>query len=451
MTVIETLAAFATGTQAPDSARAAARLRLLDWMGGTIAGGIEAPATLLARALPGSGPARLIPGGEGRDPRTAALINGAASHTVEVDDIYSPGLYHPGVCVIPAALALAEAEGAPGPRLIDAIIAGYEVSNRIARTVNPAHYEHWHTTATVGHFGAAVAGSVALGLDADRTAHAMASAASMAAGLRHAFSSDAMTKPIHAGRAAEAGVLCALSARAGVTGVLDMLEGARGFGIAMSDGPDWTRALRGLGTEWTIVATTPKAHACCGHNFATLDGVCAIMAAEGLVAADIASIHARVYRATAEICGNPDPVTAAEARFSLPYCAAVMALRGVVVPGDFAEAALADPDIRDLAARVSFRIDPDHEAAFPDLRPATTEIETRDGRRFTHVQKTRKGDPAEPLTGAELTAKFHALAAPVIGEQAARDLASAIEHLEDGTDLSGLAPWGYGAPGQAAE
>ncbi|MFK7942875.1 MAG: MmgE/PrpD family protein [Paracoccaceae bacterium] len=436
MTVIETFAQWGATCNAPE-AHAAAKRCLLDTLGGIIAGGVETPATLLGRALAGHGPARLIPEGT-RDARTAALINGTAAHTVEVDDIYSPGLYHPGVCVIPAALAMAETEGASGTTLLDGIIVGYEVSNRIARIVNPAHYDHWHTTATVGHFGAAAAAARVAGLSAIETVHALANAATMAAGLRHAFSSDAMTKPMHAGRAAEAGVLCALSARAGVTGVLDMLEGARGFGIAMSDTPDWGEATATLGTEWTIQRMTVKAHACCGHNFATLDGVQAIVAAHGLQATDVATIYARVYRATAEICGNPDPRTAAEARFSLAYCAAVMARRGAVVPADFTEEALSDPETRALAAKVRFEIDPAHEAAFPALRPATTEITTMSGQSFSHIQPTRKGDPDAALTDSEIQTKFHALADPVLGQERAKALAEAIGGLGDVADIRDL-------------
>ncbi len=437
MAVIETFADWAMTATPEGPVRKAARRCLLDWLGGAIAGGVEPPATLLAHALPGSGPARLIPEGT-RDARTAALINATASHTVEVDDIYSPGLYHPGVCVIPAALAMADSESTSGAVLLDAIVTGYEVSNRIARTVNPAHYNHWHTTATVGHFGATVGASRVAGLTAEQTAHALGNAATMAAGLRHAFSADAMTKPIHAGRAAEAGVLCALAAREGVTGVADMLESARGFGAAMSDSPDWREATETLGREWTILRTTVKAHACCGHNFASLDGVRAIMKRETLVSQDIAAIRARVYRATAELCGNPTPATAAEARFSLPYCAAVMALRGAVTPSDFSDTALADPAIRAMAAKIRYETDPEIDAAFPDLRPATVEIETTGGQIHTHHQATRRGDPDAPLTETDLMAKFHALAAPVLGTQAARTLAVEIDGIDTLEDLGTL-------------
>ncbi len=468
MTVIERFAVFATDladrAEIPAEALAEAKLCLLDWLGCAIPGAVEPPATLLRRALgcppsafgaPGSlascgggmgrrAPprclARLLPDGAAADPRTAALINGTASHTVEVDDIFSPGLYHPGVVTIPAALALAEARGADGARLLRAIVAGYEVGNRIARAVNPAHYAHWHSTATIGHFGAAAAAAVVLGLDAGRTAHALATVATMAAGLRHAFSADAMSKPLHAGRAAEAGVLAALAAAEGVTGVPDMLEGARGFGAAMSGAPDWDAATATLGTEWTILATTRKAHACCGHSFAALDAIGALMREHGLAPDDITAIEVGGYRATVEICGNPLPRTAAEARFSLPYCAAALARAvegpGAVTPAAFADAALADPAIRTLAARVSLVVDDEAEARFPALRGAVVTIRTSDGGALDQRRATRRGDPADPLSEAEIAGKFHALADPVIGRAAARALAEAVSRIDCAVDCT---------------
>ncbi|MEM7211666.1 MAG: MmgE/PrpD family protein, partial [Pseudomonadota bacterium] len=284
MTVIEAFAEFVCSFEPPEKAKIAARNCLLDWYGAALAGSILPPATLLRTAFPGTGSARLLPDGDTRDPRTAALINATASHIVEVDDIYRSGLYHPGVVTIPAALALGEDRNISGAQLIHAIVAGYEVSNGIARALNPAHYEHWHTTGTVGHFGAVVAGSVALGLNPSQTAHAMSTVSTFAAGLRHAFSSDAMSKPLHAGRAAEGGVAATLMSEAGVTGIPDMLEGVRGFGVAMSEAVDWDTAIGTLGAEWTIEETTIKAHACCGHNFAALDAVRHLMSEHSLSA-----------------------------------------------------------------------------------------------------------------------------------------------------------------------
>lgn len=430
MTVIERYAAFASEMQPPELAVHAAKRCILDWYGAALAGSVEAPATLLRQAFPGDGDAGLLPDGEGRDARTAALINGAASHIVEVDDIYRSGLYHPGVVTIPPALALGEVQGVTGATLIRAVIAGYEISNRIAQAVNPAHYQHWHTTGTVGHFGAAVSSGVVLGLTQGQMAHAMATVATFAAGLRHAFSADGMSKPLHAGRAAEAGVTAALMARAGVTGVGDMLEGERGFGQSMSKDVDWDQALETLGSEWTVTQTTAKAHACCGHNFAALDAIRLLMSQHDLQADQITRIKVHSYRAALEICGNSDPVSAAEARFSLPWCSAIMALQGAVTPAAFTTEALQNTTTRTLADKVELILDAKAEARFPHARSATVELHLSDGRIVQHHRPTRKGDPDDPMTDADLTAKFHALADPVLGEASAHRLASDLLNLD---------------------
>lgn len=431
-------AQFGCEISPPPEAMDAAKLCLLDWFGAVIAGSGFPPATLLRRALPASGKARLIPDGANADARTAALINGTASHTVEVDDIYRSGLYHPGVVTIPAALALAEASGADGMRLLTAIVVAYEVSNRIARAVNPAHYAHWHTTATVGHIGAAMAGAVVLGLDRPRTGHALATAVTFAAGLRQAFAADAMAKPLHAGRAAEGGVLAALAAREGVTGVEDMLDGPRGFGVAMSADVDWVGAVATLGSEWTITETTPKAHACCGHNFAALDAIRELMTEQDLDPGTVAEIEIATYRAALEICGNTSPTSPAEARFSLPWCAAAMVRRGSVTPDAVSREALYDPATQDLMARVRLGLDAQSEARFPGARSATVTIHLADGRTLRRHRPTRRGDPDDPLRSSEITEKFHTLAAPVIGVHAAAVLQRSIEKVYQLSDLSDL-------------
>ncbi|MFQ5565457.1 MAG: MmgE/PrpD family protein [Paracoccaceae bacterium] len=433
MTVAESFAEFAAGLRrdaVPDTAMHGARRCLVDWWGAALAGSVEAPATVLRAALaPGDGPARLLPRGPETDPRAAALINATAAHTLEVDDIYSPGLYHPGVAAIAAALAVADAEGASGADLLLAIVAGYEVSNRIARAVNPAHYRYWHTTATVGFFGATVTAARVMRLDAGRTAHALTTAATFAAGLRHAFASDAMSKPLHAGRAAEGGVLAALAARRGLTGVADMLEGARGFGVAMSAGVDWHAAVAGLGTEWTIERISSKPYPCCGHTFAAIDAVRAIIAG-GVAQDDIERVAVGTYRAAIQICENNDPATSYEAKFSLPYCIALAALGRPVDLAAFAPEGLRDPDLRAMMERVEVVLDAEAEAAFPALRGAWAVVTTRDGQTRSHRQPTRRGDPDLPLSDAEIGAKFHMLAAPVIGAAATAKVAEALWRVD---------------------
>jgi 2-methylcitrate dehydratase PrpD len=422
-----------------------ARRCLIDWYAATLPGSVLAPATALREALAeevGGGPSRLLPDGLAAGTRAAALINGAASHTVEFDDIYRGALYHPGSPVIAAALAVAERERASGLVLLQAIVAGYEVSNRIGAAVNPAHYAFWHTTGTVGCFGAAAAAGCVLGLDATRMAHALNAVASMAAGLQQAFRCDAMIKPLHAARAAEAGVLVALGARHGVSGGERMLDGERGFGNAMSRDVDWDKAVAGLGQEWTITRTTQKNHGCCGHTFAALDAVIALRAAHALTPDQVSRIRVGTYAPALEICGDFDPRTGYEGKFSLPYCVAVALKEARVRLDAFDEAHLRDPVIRALMTRVELVVDDACQAVFPAQRSARVVIETRDGRVLEHHAPTRKGDPDAPLSDAELVDKYRELSAPVLGAGAAETLLDAlwrVDVLDDVTDLP-LAP-----------
>ena len=333
-----------------------------------------------------------------------------------------------------AALPVAESRGLDGAALLDAAIVGYEVSTRLGLAAGPTHYAHWHNTATIGCFGAAAAAARAVELDAERAHHALALAATMAAGLQQAFRSDSLAKPLHGGRAAEAGVLAALSAARGMTGANDMLEA--GFGPAMAGDPDWDAALADLGERYNIERTTFKAHACCGHSFAALDALLALRAAHDLQPEAIARVTVGTYATAVTVVGDPQPETAPEARFSLPFCAATALVHGAVGVESFAADRLADPALRRLAGRVEVDVDPAAESAFPARRSARVVVETRSGERLEHHAPTRRGDPEAPLGDDDLAAKFATLAGPVIGEGAAAGLLERLWSIDEVADLS---------------
>jgi 2-methylcitrate dehydratase PrpD len=284
------------------------------------------------------------------------------------------------------------------------------------------HYQFWHSTGTVGTFGAAAAAGGLLALDESAFAHALATAATLAAGLQQAFRMDAMGKPLHAGRAAEAGLLAAQLARRGLTGSLDVLEGDAGFGRAMSNGPDWSRVGATLGSDFHITRLTFKNHIGCGHTFAAIDGALALKARHGIAPGDIERVHVATYRPALDIACYTHPATANEARFSLSYVVATALAHGSVRLAAYEPARLDDPVTRALMERISVAVDPELDAAFPGQRAARVVIETRDGRLLEHLQPNRKGDPEEPLTDAELEGKFMELSSPVIGEERARAL-----------------------------
>jgi 2-methylcitrate dehydratase PrpD len=408
MYVVERFAAWAEAFRAqpiPAEVLRHARRALIDWHAALLPGSVVAPATLLKKAF-----AEEFERGY---PRALALINGTAAHTVEVDDIFRDGIYHPGAPTIAAALSLRPENP------LRAVIVGYEISTRIGAAMGRAHYRYWHNTGTIGCFGACAAAAEVLGLSKSEFAHALATVATFAAGLQQAFRMDSMSKPLHAGHAAEAGVTAALAAREGVIGSLDVMEGEAGFGRAMGDGPDWEKALATLGRDFHINRMTFKNHACCGHTFAAIDGALALKAKMGLQAGDIERVRVGTYRAGVEVAHYEKPQTPAEARFSLKYVVATALTHGSVRLAAFESPRLADPQTRALMEKISVSLDPELDATFPRQRAARVAIEAR-GRREEWLQPTRKGDPDAPLTDAELEEKFLELASPVVGEQRAK-------------------------------
>jgi len=453
MTVVAELAGFAVAQRAlplaPEVRHAAVRA-VVDWVSAAVPGSVLPPTRILTEVLTGTSAsasgaeaeagtvaeagtgtgtgARLVPSGRPVGVRTAALLNGTAAHAAELDDIYRDAYYHPGAPTVAAALAVAEHLDASGEDLLRAVTIGYEVGARIALAVGPAHYRHWHTTGTVGTFGAAAAAAELLQLDPDRFASALATAATMTAGLQQAFRSASMSKPLHAGHAAEAGTLAALAASRGLTGALDILEGQAGFGAATAGTTDWSAAISGLGDPFCITQTTVKNHACCGHAFAAIDAALELRAC-GARAEEVASVEIETYQTATQVAGRTDPRDGDDARFSLAYTVAAALVLGTVRLRAFTPEALGNPAIRRLAARTTVSIDPELDALAPLGRAARIRLTDHLGGRHERLRLTRKGDPDDPLSDDELRAKFDELVPPFIGERRARSIASALWDL----------------------
>lgn len=401
-----------------------AKRAVIDWYAALLPGSIVAPATLLEQAFADDldrGKARLARGRRATI-RTAALINGAASHSVEFDDIHRDSGYHPGSPTISAALAVAQGTGATGEQFLRAVIVGYETSTRIGEAVMPSHYNFWHTTGTVGSFGAAASAATAMRLNHEQFMHAVATVGTFAAGLQQAFLSQAMSKPLHGGHAADAGVLAAMGASKGVTGALDIIEGKKGFAHAMSVNPDFSKITRDLGSDYHINVMTFKNHGCCGHTFPSIDGVLALVEQHKLKPADIKKIKLATYKAGLDIIDNATPEGEYQAKFSLQYTVAHAVVYGSVRLNAFLPERMKDRAVRELMKKVECVADPVFSKGYPNQRAAQVDIETVDGRTLSHFQPHRKGDPEQPLTDAELNGKFMELAEPVIGDKGAKRL-----------------------------
>ena len=420
-----------------------AKRALIDFCACAIAGWNEEPMPLLRAALahemdPAVPQASKTLMGEACSPRTAALLQGTAAHLVEFDDIFKDAIYHPGAPTIGAALALAAMQHSKGIDLLRAVIAGYEISTRIGVVMGRAHYRYWHNTGTIGSFGAAVAASALLKAKPAQIQHALAVVASFAAGLQQAFRMDSHSKPLHAGRAAEAGVLAGLGASKGLIGSLDVLDGDAGFGVAMSSAADWSKATEALGSRWHIASMTFKNHGCCGHTFAAIDGALILQQRLQLsrnnILEEIQSIEVASYAEALAVANIAQPRTAAEAKFSMRYVVAHALLYGAVRLDAVSASRLEDPAIRELMKRIDVREDAAISAAFPKQRAASVTFNLPDGKREAHFQPTRIGDPDAPLSDAALSDKFLELSSAQLGEAGASAALELLWHIEHSND-----------------
>jgi 2-methylcitrate dehydratase PrpD len=207
------------------------------------------------------------------------------------------------------------------------------------------------------------------------------------------------------------------------------MEGEAGYGRAMGDNPDWGRALATLGKEFHVTRMTFKNHACCGHTFAAIDGALALQKKLGIQPSDIEEVEVATYRAGLEVAHYENPVTPAEARFSLKYVVASGLTHGSVRLAAFEPERIGHPATRALMKKIRVRLDPELDAAFPAQRAARVAIRGR-GRREELLQPTRIGDPDAPLSDAQLDEKYLELAVPVIGERIAKAELERLWHLE---------------------
>ncbi|HLZ72051.1 MAG TPA: MmgE/PrpD family protein [Dehalococcoidia bacterium] len=391
---------------------------LLDLLGNALGGSAAESSRRLRAGLAHvpPGEATVIGGRALALPEYAALLNGAASHALEMDDTHQPSSTHPGAVVIPAALAAAEATDATGRDLLAAIVAGYEVMTRVGMALGPAevYARGFHPTAVCGPFGAAAAVGLILGADPGQIASAFGIAGSQAGGLQAYLGDGSLLKRLHPGWAAHGGTIAARLALAGFSGPRAVFEDAHGLFHAFSGAARPEPLL----DDWShpeLLRTSSKAHACCRYNQAPLDALLQCMREGGVQAEDVEAVELGVLSVAWNVIAAPrerklDPHTVVDAQFSLPYGAAVALRFGRAGVAEHREELLRDPAVQALLPRVHCVRDASLDAEYPARWPATARLQTRDGREFHARVEFPKGDPENPLTPAELEAKFRALA-----------------------------------------
>jgi 2-methylcitrate dehydratase PrpD len=315
---------------------------------------------------------------------------------------------------------------------------------RVGEALGPGHYRLFHNTATAGVFGAAAAAAHLLELEEDPWVWALGNAGTQAAGLWQFNEEGAMTKPLHAGHAAAAGLRAALLARQGLTGPEAILEGEKGFFRALCPDPSPRRVLAPA-SGWKLHETSLKPYPCCRHTHAAIDAALVLGTrleeeTAGLpVPGRITGIRVRTYPAALDVTDRPRPGSPQEAQFSLQFAVAASLLDGRPGLATFQPPSLDDPRIRSLMERTSVGMEPSLAAAYPHRWGADVEVETAEGLRFRELRAEASGDPELPLDSAALDAKVTELMARAgVDPHECRGLLGHLRRLEEDGPLPEL-------------
>lgn len=435
-TVAAGLAEFITSAAIPAAARDRAAVAFCDTIGVILAGAPEPTAQIVRAIGDGAGDCHVLGTRVRASAAEAALANGVAAHALDYDDMCFVSMAHPSCALVPAALVAAELSGAPGRTVLDGYVAGFEVECRLGAVMNPRHYHQrgWHCTSSIGTVGAAAAAARVLGLDAAGTTHALGIAASLACGLKENLGT--MVKPLHAGMAAQHGVVAAKLAARGFVASEHAIDGPQGYLAVMdSERPEaFAEAAADLGSRWEMLTSgvTVKLYPSCAATHPPLDLILDLARRHAIAADDVEQIDVEVDSMTPRLLLYDRPATALEAKFSLPFCIAAALVFGHPTVDTFNETRIRDPRVQRLLPRVGMRANTAYDAAAP-LSQAAVELRRRDGNVVSGRANGARGYPGR-LSDDELATKFMACAERSVPRGVAEGIfqqARAIGDVED--------------------
>jgi 2-methylcitrate dehydratase PrpD len=413
------------------------RYLLLDYLGATIAGSQTDSSQAVYRMLAHSaapGPCTVIGTALRASAEYAALANGTAAHGVELDDTHQAGSIHLGVVMFSTAIALSEIlPDVDADRFFTAVVAGYELAARLGIAVQPKHHYElgFHPTATCGVFGAAVTAAKLMRLDEDQMLSAVGIAGSMAAGSLEFLADGAWTKRLHPGLAAQNGILAARLAAAGFRGPGTILEGRDGFLSAYSRKALPEQVTQDLGQTFEILRTSIKPHACCRYLQSPIDGLIELATTHNIFPEQVERVEVAVLEAGWPLVCEPQarkysPSNTVDAQFSMPYGAAVALTDRAAGLDQFSGDSFHSPEIKSLMGKVVMVKDNRIEKNFPMEWPAHVQVYLKDGRQFEQFIRFPKGDPENPLSWEELSAKFRSLAARALPRERCEQINQAV-------------------------
>jgi 2-methylcitrate dehydratase PrpD len=426
-----------------------AKYLLLDYLGVAIAGSLSESSQPAYRMLARSasrGPCTVIGTPSQTSPEFAALANGAAAHSLELDDTHQAGSIHPGVVMFSTAIALSEIHPEIDfAQFAAAVVAGYEVAARLGMALQPKfHYElGFHPTSTCGVFGAAVAAAKLLRLSEEQMLSAVGIAGSMAAGSLEFLADGTWTKRLHPGLAAQNGILAANLAAEGFRGPATILEGRDGFLWAYSRKAKPQLVTQDLGENFETMRTSIKPHACCRYMQAPIDGLIELATAHDIHPEQVARVEVAVLEAGWPLICEPRkrkyaPSNVVDAQFSMPYGAAVALTDRAAGLDQFSGDSFHSPQIKTLMGKVVLQKDMHIEKNFPEEWPAIVQVHLTNGKTFKKRIRFPKGDPENPLTWQELSTKFHSLAMRVFPKSRCDQIISSVEGLKPSTVMSDI-------------
>ncbi len=425
----------------PGEAVHIARRAIADTIGVALAGSSADYINGLARAIDADGtrgPASCIGRAGAFSVLQAALINGTAAHALDFDDCSTVMLAHPSAVVVPAILALAQGRKVGGKAIIEAYLTGVEVEIRLARGVMPHHYDKgWHPTATLGVFGAAAASARMLGFDDQMLATTLAVAVSMASGIKSNFGSP--VKPLHVGQAAHSGVLAALTVARGMTANHDAFDHNYGFFNVFNGAGNFApeRVLEGWGDGLEVLepGIFVKQHPCCGSTHSAIDAALSIRAQHGpLDAISASKIETWTHERRLAHTNRPVPRTGLDAKFSVQFLTARALTGGMIRLSDFDDAGLMTREIETLLPLVVSEAHREADEYFGRVR-----VTLKDGRVLEGTASTQLGrGPGNPMSDAELQAKFVDCARARHDEATANSLFAEIMKIDQVKDVSGI-------------
>lgn len=386
----------------------------VDWAGSALSGkGHRAIGILedFAETMgPEKGACEILTTRKTSSPFFAAMVNAAASHISEQDDVHNGSVFHPATIVFPAALAIAQEKRLSGQDFLAACVAGYEVGIRVGEFLGRSHYAIFHTTGTAGTFASAAAVGNLLQLNESQMLNAFGSAGTQSAGLWEFLRDAADSKQLHTAKSSAEGLMSAVLAQKGFTGARQILEGKQGLAAGMSTDSDITKLTDSLGERWSVLETSFKYHASCRHTHPAADALLKAVLEHDLAPEDISEVICHVHQGAIDVLGPvTNPQTVHQAKFSMPATLGLIATHRKAGLSEFAQV-LKDKTALSFLTRIHMRLDNEVNSEYPKRWIGKVSVTTSKSQQISARVDDPKGDPGNTLSRDELDIKARALA-----------------------------------------